>query len=171
MGVFIAVIIILVLILYAMKDLLAEKDFSSWINIALTALVLFTVILSIFMILNKNDRISAVSNTQGSPGQNNAPAAEQRQAPEDEKPIEEKSDEEIMLEIAEEYTLIEDDYIKRNPEAADYEEVSSNYIKQKYGFTDEEWDNFMVHAKDTGLFDKARQKRKGDDGLDYLIKQ
>ena len=43
MGVFIAVIIILVLVLYAVKDLLAEKDFASWINIALTSLVLFEI--------------------------------------------------------------------------------------------------------------------------------
>ena len=163
MGVFIAVIIILVLVLYAVKDLLGEKDMSFWINTALTSLVLFTVILSIFMILNKGGNTPSAATPQSKP------AAEQ--VSEEEKPIEEKSDEEVMLEIAEEYTLIEDDYRKRNPEATDYEEVSSNYIKQKYGFTDDEWSNFMTHAKESGLFDQARQKIKGDNDLDYLIAQ
>lgn len=160
MGVFIAVIIILVLVLYAVKDLLAEKDFASWINIALTSLVLFTVILSIFMILNKGEK---TNNTTS--GENNKPAAEAVQ----EKPVEEKSDEEVMLEIAEEYTLIENDYRKSNPDAEDYEEVASKYIKQKYGFTDEEWSSFMQHAKESGLFEKARKKISGDSDIDYLI--
>lgn len=160
MGVFIAVIIILVLLLYAVKDLLAEKDFASWINIALTSLVLFTVILSIFMILNKGEK---TNNTTS--GENNKPAAESVQ----EKPVEEKSDEEVMLEIAEEYTLIENDYRKSNPSAEDYEEVASKYIKQKYGFTDEEWSSFMHHAKESGLFEKARKKISGDSDIDYLI--
>lgn len=160
MGVFIAVIIILVLVLYAVKDLLAEKDFASWINIALTSLVLFTVILSIFMILNKGEK---TNNTTS--GENNKPAAEAVQ----EKPVEEKSDEEVMLEIAEEYTLIENDYRKSNPGAEDYEEVASKYIKQKYGFTDEEWNSFMQHAKESGLFEKAKKKISGDSDIDYLI--
>ncbi len=160
MGVFIAVIIILVLVLYALKDLLAEKDFASWINIALTSLVLFTVILSIFMILNKGEK---TNNTPS--GENNKPAAEAAQ----EKPAEEKSDEEVMLEIAEEYTLIENDYRKSNPSAKDYEEVASKYIKQKYGFTDDEWNSFMQHAKESGLFEKARKKISGDSDIDYLI--
>ena len=129
----------------------------------MTSLVLFTVILSIFMILNKGGNTPSAATPQSKP------AAEQ--VSEEEKPIEEKSDEEVMLEIAEEYTLIEDDYRKRNPEATDYEEVSSNYIKQKYGFTDDEWSNFMTHAKESGLFDQARQKIKGDNDLDYLIAQ
>lgn len=161
MGVFIAVIIILVLVLYAVKDLLAEKDFASWINIALTSLVLFTVILSIFMILNKGEKTNRSQSEQ-----NGKPAAE---AASEEKPVEEKSDEEVMLEIAEEYTLIENDYKNSNPDAKDYEEVASTYIKQKYGFTDEEWDSFMQHARENGLFDKARQKVKGDGDINYLI--
>lgn len=163
MGVFIAVIIILVLVLYAVKDLLGEKDMSFWINTALTSLVLFTVILSIFIILNKGDKGPSVAVIQNKPAEERLPEAE--------KPIEEKSDEEVMLEIAVEYTLIEDDYKKRNPEAADYEEVSSNYIKQKYGFTDDEWSNFMIHAKESGLLDQARQKIKGDNDLDKLTVQ
>lgn len=162
MGVFIAVIIILVLILYAVKDLLAEKDFASWINIALTSLVLFTVILSIFMILNKGEK---TNNSSPAENNNNKPAAEAAQ----EKPAEEKSDEEVMLEIAEEYTLIENDYRKSNPSAKDYEEVASKYIKQKYGFTDDEWSSFMQHAKESGLFEKARKKISGDSDIDYLI--
>ena len=169
MGVFIAVIIILVLILYAIKDLLAEKDLSLWINIALTALVLFTVILSIFMILHKGTR----ENLPGEGYDKNKPAAtetadknKQNSAP---APEQEQSDEEVLLEIAEEYVLIEDDYQKRNPEATDAGEVASNYIKQKYQFTDEEWDNFMKQAEEKQLFDKARQKIKADKDINYLI--
>lgn len=170
MGVFIAVIIILVLILYALKDLLAEKDLSLWINIALTALVLFTVILSIFMILHKGTK----ENLPGEGYNRNKPAAEATDNKDKQNnaapaPEQEQSDEEVLLEIAEEYVLIEDDYKKRNPEATDSGEVASNYIKQKYQFTDEEWDNFMKQAEEKQLFDKARKKINADNDIDYLI--
>ena len=169
MGVFIAVIIILVLILYAIKDLLAEKDLSLWINIALTALVLFTVILSIFMILHKGTR----ENLPGEGYDKNKPAATEAADKNKQNsataPKQEQSDEEVLLEIAEEYVLIEDDYQKRNPEATDAGEVASNYIKQKYQFTDEEWDNFMKQAEEKQLFAKARQKINADHDIDYLI--
>ncbi len=159
MGVFIAVIIILVLMLYAVKDLLAEKDFSSWINIALTSLILFTVILSIFMILNKGD---GVSNQNGSKSK---PAAEEVQG---EEPAEEASEEEIVLDIAEEYILIEKDYKARNPEATDSAEVATNYIKQKYNFTNAEWEEFMSYANANDSFTKAQKKINGEE-IDYVI--
>lgn len=159
MGVFIAVIIILGLVLYSIKDLLAEKDFSSWINIALTSLILFTVILSIFIILNKGDGVSNPSSSK------TKPSAEEVKT---ETPEEEKSDEEVMMEIAEEYTLIENDYKTRNPDATDSEEVASGVIKEKYGFTDEEWSHFMEHAKANDLFTKAQKKINGEE-IDYLI--
>lgn len=168
MGVFIAVVIILVLILYSIKDLLAEKDLSLWINMALTSLVLFTVILSIFMILHKG----TTENLPGEGYDKNKPAAESadnNKQKSSSAPAEEQSDEEVLLEIAEEYVLIEDDYKKRNPEATDAGEVASNYIKQKYQFTDEEWDNFMKQAEEKQLFDKARQKINADKDIDYLI--
>ena len=55
MGIIAASIIILALIFYAIKDLLSDRDFSAWTNMAITSLILFTVILSIFMVLNKKE--------------------------------------------------------------------------------------------------------------------
>ena len=172
MGVFIAVIIILILLLYAMKDLIWERDLSLWVQILLTALILFTVILSIFMILHKGTKENLPG--EGGAYDRNKPAAvetdKRKQEQPKAEPAQEQSDEEVMLAIAEEYVLIEDNYKKSNPDATDSGEVASNYIKQKYQFTDEEWNNFMKHAEENGLFDKARQKIKDESSdIDYVI--
>ena len=166
MGVFIAVIIILILLLYAMKDLIWERDLSLWVQILLTALILFTVILSIFMILHKGTKENLPG--EGGAYDRDKPAAvetdKRKQEQPKAEPVQEQSDEEVMLAIAEEYVLIEDNYKKSNPD------VASNYIKQKYQFTDEEWNNFMKHAEDNGLFDKARQKINAEKSdIDYVI--
>lgn len=54
-----AAIVILILIVYAAYPLLINKDFHGWPNIALTVLILFTVIVTLFVILGhqKGNRI------------------------------------------------------------------------------------------------------------------
>ena len=54
-----AAIIIILLIIYAAYPLLINKDFHGWANIALTVLILFTVIVVLFVILGhqKGNRI------------------------------------------------------------------------------------------------------------------
>ena len=66
------------------------------------------------------------------------------------------------------FTGKENDYKTRNLDATDSEEVASGVIKEKYGFTDEEWSHFMEHAKANDLFTKAQKKINGEE-IDYLI--
>lgn len=159
MGILIAAVVILALIFYAIKDLLSDRDFSSWINMALTSLILFTVILSIFMILNKRDP------KEESPKMVEKPAATQ---PEPQKPVEQMTDTDIMLAIAEEYTMMEDKYKIEYPSEDNPSKMAADFIIHKYQFTPDEWNSFLEEAAKNDLFTKARAKRSGSD-LDYLI--
>jgi hypothetical protein len=164
MGMFFAVAIIIVLIFYALKDLLVEKDFSAWTNIALTSLILFTVILSIFMILHKEPQ---TPDAHGPKPAAETTAAEQPAGAQEEIPVEDMTDEQIRAALAREYVTVEEDYKKNNPKAKDSADVAANYIKNKYKLTEEEWAGFLADATAEGLFDKAREKQ----GINYLIKK
>ncbi len=161
MGILIAAVIILALIFYAIKDLLSDRDFSSWINMALTSLILFTVILSIFMILNKRDPKDQTAKPVEKPA-----ATQQQNIPQ--KPVEQMSDSDIMLAIAEEYTMMEDKYKIEYPSEPNPSKMAADFIIGKYQFSPEEWNSFLEEAAKNDLFTKARAKRSGSD-LDYLI--
>lgn len=170
MGTLIAAIIILALIFYALKDLLSDRDFSAWTNMALTSLILFTVILSIFMILNKSENKAK--------GEAQPVKQEEAQGqPEGQVPAATMSDGDIMLAIAEEYILVEEDYKKSFPGDPKHEEIATNFIINKYGFTPEEWQSFLSDAAENDLFAQARAKiaQKNaapvSNDVDYLIKQ
>ncbi len=150
MGIIAASIIILALIFYAIKDLLSDRDFSAWTNMAITSLILFTVILSIFMVLNKRDESSA--DKKDKTEQTEAASAEGTEAPQ-----EEITDEQAMMAIAQEYISIEDDCLKNAPKDTVCADVASHYIIGKYEFTDTEWQAFLQTAAKDNLFDKARK--------------
>jgi len=164
MGIFIAVIIIVALIFYALKDLLVDKDFAAWTNIALTSLILFTVILSIFMILHKKPsenvsvtwRHPADTSDTAQPGEPSAqPQAQQPSAPLN-LPTQVNTDEEAVLAFAKEYVNIEEEYKKNNPNAKDAAQVASSYMKAKYDFSQQEWQDFLQKAAEINAFAKAR---------------
>lgn len=152
MGTLIAAVIIIALIFYALKDLLADKDFSAWTNIALTALILFTVILSIFMILHKPSDFRDASGHQQPQQEEAAPAP---QTPE-EKAAQEQRAKEV---VAEEYVVLVRDCEENAAPGTDCAQNAKEIIIKKYGLDQDEWDAFYKEATDTGLFDKARQKQ------------
>ncbi len=150
MGIIAASIIILALIFYAIKDLLSDRDFSAWTNMAITSLILFTVILSIFMVLNRKDNSAPTEKKE-------KPAAEQAKQEEAQAPQEEMTDEQAMMAIAQEYISIEDDCTKNAPKDTVCADVAANYIIGKYEFTDTEWQAFLQTAAKDNLFEKARK--------------
>ena len=147
MGTLIAVVIIIALIFYALKDLLADKDFSAWTNIALTSLILFTVILSIFMIMHKP--------ADYKPQPKQTPAAAREQTPE-EKAAEEKAAKER---VAAEYVLIEQVCKEEAPAGTDCPKTAADVIIKKYNLEQPEWEAFNREAQAEGLFEKARAKQ------------
>ena len=163
MGIFISAIIIVALIFYASKELLIEKDLPSWTNIALTALILFTVILSIYMILRKPydaEKAQAKTAPQQQTSVQQPPVT----------PVEEMTDDDIMLAIAEEYLLAQDQYKLINPNATDSDKVATDFIVKKYDLTPEEWQTFLQDAAKNDLFTKARRKIGGQSSdVNYLI--
>lgn len=157
MGIIAASIIILALIFYAIKDLLSDRDFSAWTNMAITSLILFTVILSIFMVLNKKEDAMATEKKEKQVATEEA-ANEDTQAPQ-----EEMTDEQAMMAIAQEYISIEDDCNKNAPKDTVCADVASKYIISKYEFTDTEWQAFLQTAAKDNLFEKARKGEAVDE--------
>lgn len=166
MGVLIAAVIIIALIFYALKDLLADKDFSAWTNIALTSLILFTVILSIFMILHKPYSSSTRGAATPEQAQQETTAQNTQPLQPQNNNVEDMSNEQVMSAIAEEYVKIEDEYKKEVPNAKDSAQVASNYIMSKYNFTAEDWNDFLQYSARHDLIAKARAKQNG---VDYVI--
>ncbi|MDR0952910.1 MAG: hypothetical protein LBM71_01790 [Elusimicrobiota bacterium] len=146
MGVFIATIIILALIFYALKDLLMDKDFAAWTNIALTALILFTVILSIYMLLDKPNKNVDMQES---------PARQEENA---QKQGEKAEVDETMLNMAITYVLFEDEVNKQYPQDTQKSaQLAADYIMSEYKFNQAEFDTFIRYANENDLFNKARQ--------------
>jgi hypothetical protein len=164
MGIFLAVIVIVALIFYAAKELLVEKDFPAWTNIALTALILFTVILSIYMILRKPYDANVPKDTAVTTEA--APTSSTLKTP---MPEAEMTDDDIMLAIAEEYLIAQDQYKAEYPSATDSEEVATKYIINKYEFTPEDWQTFLSGAANNDSFNNARARITGQGDVNYLI--
>jgi len=139
------------LIFYALKDLLADRDFSAWTNIALTSLILFTVILSIFMIMHK----PAGYKEAAKPGETTLAAPAALQTPE-EIAAEEQRAKEV---VTDEYILIEQDCKANAKGIDDCAQLAAKVIIDKYKLTQEEWEDYFREATETGLFDKARAKQ------------
>ena len=154
MGTIAAAIIILALVFYALKDLLIDRDFSAWTNMAITSLILFTVILSIFMVLCKKE--DGITDKKQKAVQEDYPASQPSAEQTETAPAEEMSDEEAMLAIAKEYVSIEEDCNKNAPKDTVCSEVATNYIVGKYEFTETEWQAFLQTAAKDDLFNKAR---------------
>ncbi len=174
-----AAIIIILLIIYAAYPLLINKDFHGWANIALTALILFTVIVTLFVILGhqKGNRISfktiptIAEETKNTPQENKQePAAWQNE----EEPAqaenttnannaqtanpEEITDEQALMIIAKEYVEAEEAFKAQGD--ADYQQKAAQQIIDRYDFTNEDWQTFLEDAARYDLFNKVKAEMK-----------
>lgn len=166
-----AAIIIILLIIYATYPLLSNKDFHGWANIALTVLILFTVIVTLFVVLGnkKGHHISfktiptiQETSTQSNSEENKEASKEQtnQEASSDEEisDEEEMSDEEALLAITKEYLEAEEAFKAEGYE--DYQQKAAQQIIDRYDFTQEDWQTFLEDAARYDLFNKVKEDMK-----------
>ena len=167
-GLFLAVLIIILLILFVLKIIFDHTDFQTWLNILIITVILFTVVLSIYIILskvnvNKTPVKTPVAKEETLKEKKNTKPAAIKQ----EKDIAEMSDEELSIMIAEKYLTLKTDYEKQH-EGEDGTEYAQKQIMEEYGLTEEEWADLYEKFVQNGYLDKAAQNL--DLGTDYLIK-
>ncbi len=182
-----AAIIILLLIIYAAYPLLINRDFHGWANIALTALILFTVIVTLFVILGhkKGNRIHfktipdmVETESPNKPHKNEgaretenwlegnytkgqkATTAQQAQTEPAKTTTnpEEMTDEEALMIIAKEYVEAEDAF--KAAGHSDYQQKAAQQIIDRYDFTTEDWQTFLEDAARYDLFNKVKDEMK-----------
>ena len=165
----IAAIIIILLIIYAAFPLLSNKDFNGWANIALTALILFTVILTLFVILGqrKGQRFTIRTipstqeetiNSQENPALKTGAAAGQTFQDNKTQEPQEISDEEALMAITKEYLQAEETYKAQGDK--NYQQKAAQQIIDRYDFTQEDWQTFLEDAARYDLFNKAKEEMK-----------
>jgi hypothetical protein len=148
MGTLIAAVIIISLIFYALKDLLGNKDFSVWTSIALTSLILFSVILTLFLALEKkpSDKAVATGNIASATEEIAKPTEEQRQ--------------QLKIIIAKEYVEIIEEYKNANPlwDDAEAESEGAEFMMRKYGLSSENWNELLGEIVNEGWVEWAREQ-------------
>ena len=169
-----AAIIIILLIIYAAFPFLSNQHFKGWANIALTSLILFTVIVTLFVILGnrKGQTITLRSiptmaeeaaTREQEKQEKQSVAQEQTQeeaSAEDQKPVAQKvdadeiSDEEALMAIAKEYLEAEEAFKAQGDK--DYQQKAAQQIIDRYDFTQEDWQTFLEDAARYDLFNKAK---------------
>lgn len=163
MGLYIAIFIIVALIVYSLKDVLSNADMPAWTNMVITALILFTVILSIFLILHRramSEDKTIVRPKQEQAQTENKEAQEAAPAPEQD-PAALAPDQDSKLLLAEEYLIMEDYYKRNFPKLNSYDSAA-NYIMQKYSLTQEDWSHFLDEAAQNEYFKKAKEKMQSE---------
>lgn len=174
-----AAIIIILLIIYAAYPLLSNKDFHGWASIALTALILFTVIITLFVILGnrKGQHISLkpIPTVVQETNKTNEPNQKQEPEVKKEEPIkqtnttgetvkpateteEEMSDEEALMSITKEYLEAEEAFKAQGEK--DYQQKAAQQIIDRYELTEEEWQMFLQDAAKYDLFNRAKAEMK-----------
>ncbi len=160
MGLYVAIIVIIILIVYSLKDVFSNADVPAWSNMVITGLILFTVILSIFLILHYRSSMGEDKNikakqeqteTEKNPPEENTsatPAVTEELSPEHQ---------EAAIAVAQEYIIMEDYYKRNSPELNSYDKAAE-YIMKKYDFSQEDWSQFLDHASKYDLFKKAKEK-------------
>lgn len=172
-----AAIIIILLIIYAAYPLLISKDFHGWANIALTALILFTVIVVLFVILGhqKGNRLhfktiptiheqTTIGNSQEKEqATEKTPLQEEEATKEtsaDTQKVnpEEITDEEALMMIAKEYLEAEEAFKAQGDK--NYQQKAAQQIIDRYDFTQEDWQTFLEDAARYDLFNKVKAEMK-----------
>lgn len=166
-GLFLAVLLIILLILFVLKIIFEHTDFQTWLNILIVTVILFTVVLSIYIILSKvrattHPVKSQVTREETLDKKSKKPAAIKPQ-----KDISEMSDEELSVMLAEKYLTYKTDYEKEH-EGEDGADFAKQKMMEEYGLTEEEWDALYEKFVQNGYLDQAAQNLNL--GIDYLIK-
>ena len=165
-----AAIIIILLIIYAAFPFLSNKDFHGWANIILTALILFTVIITLFVILGnrKGQRISfksipTIAAEEAASQERQKPAKEQvyKEETTQQEPSTQEvnnsleiSDEEALIAITKEYLQAEEAFKAQGD--SNYQQKAAQQIIDRYDFTEEDWQTFLEDAAKYDLFNKAK---------------
>lgn len=165
-GLFLAILLIILLILFVLKIIFEHTDFQTWLNILIITIILFTVILSIYILLRKANVIESPSKAQVTKEETLEKKSSKPKA-HPQKDISEMSDEELSSLLSEEYLTYKTDYEKQH-EGEDGTDYARQQIMEKYGLTEEEWDELYKKFVQEGYLDKAAQKLNL--GIDYLIK-
>jgi len=168
-GLIIAIVIVLLIIVYVLKSIFEQTDYQTWLNIALVTVILLTIILSIYMILNK---VSSDSKKQNTPAvRQEQPIEEQETNKEllkgEEKPVEkakpasteDMTDEELSIAIAEDFLKLKKSYEDLN-DGQDGSIYAANKIIQDYDLNKSEWDDFYRKAITNGYFEQAEKNLK-----------
>ena len=166
-GLILAIILIIALILFVLKIILDYTDFQTWINILIITIILFTVVLSIYIILSKVNVIDQPSKTPINVEQTTEDSTKPERHQAQQKDVSEMTDEELSIMIAEKYLTLKVDYEKQHEgeNGADYAKKS---IMDEYDLTEEEWNALYDRFVQQGYLDKAAQNLNL--GVDYLIK-
>ncbi len=166
-GLLVAVILIIALILFVLKIILNHTDFQTWVNILIITIILFTVVLSVYIILSKVNVIDQPSKTPIKTEQTIEETTKPTKHKAPEKDISEMSDEELSIMIAENYLTLKTDYEKQH-EGEDGADYAKKQIMDEYGLTEEEWQALYDKFVQNGYLDKAAKNLNL--GVDYLIK-
>lgn len=166
-GLFLAILLIILLILFVLKIIFNHTDLQTWLNILIITVILFTVILSIYIVLskvntdNKNTK-PQVTKEETLDKKSTKPAAIKPQ-----KDVAEMTDDELSLMLAEKYLTLKTEYEKEH-EGEDGADYARQQIIDEYGLTEEEWDALYEKLVQNGYIEKAAKNLNL--GIDYLIK-
>lgn len=166
-GLLLAVLLIILLILFVLKIIFNHTDFQTWLNILIVTVILFTVILSIYILLSKVNIVNPSTKTTVTKEETLDKKSDKPAAHKQQKDIAEMSDEELSIMIAEKYLILKTDYEQQH-EGEDGAEYAKQQIMEEYGLTEEEWDALYDKFVQNGYLDKAAKNL--DLGVDYLIK-
>ena len=164
-GLFLAVLLIILLILFVLKIIFDHTDFQTWLNILIITVILFTVILSVYILLRKVN-VTTSSKAQVTKEETLDRKYKKPQAI-PQKDISEMTDEELSIMIAEKYLTLKTDYEKQH-EGEDGADYAKQQLMDEYDLTEEEWDALYDKFVQNGYLDKAAQNLNL--GIDYLIK-
>lgn len=165
-GLFLAVLLIILLILFVLKIIFDHTDFQTWLNILIVTVILFTVVLSIYIILSKVHTTTAPVKTQITKEETLEKKSKKPTAT-PQKDVSEMSDEELSIMLAEKYLTFKTDYEKQH-EGEDGTDYAKQQIMEEYGLTEQEWNALYEKFVQNGYLDKAAQNLNLD--IDYLIK-
>lgn len=157
-GLIIAIVIIIIIVIYVLKSIFEETDYQTWLNMALVTVILLTIILSIFMILNRASGDSKKQNTTPAKQEQKIEQKETAPKPTTDKPTEEMTDEELSISIAENFLTLKQSY--EALQRKDGNIYAANKIIQEYDLTKEEWDDFYKKALQNGYLKQAEKNLK-----------
>lgn len=167
MGLFLAILVIILLILFVLKIIFNHTDFQTWLNILIVTVILFTVVLSIYIILSKVHTANDSAKTQVTKEETLDKKSTKPAAIKPQKDVAEMTDEELSVMLAEKYLTYKTDYEKQH-EDGDGAAYAKQQIMEEYDLTEEQWAALYDSFVQNGYLDQAAKNLNLD--IDYLIK-